>query len=102
MQKRLPIFLEHYFWDVDFNKIDLKKTHPNYIIERILNFGNERATKWLFRNFDEEIIKQTLRDRRGLSKRAATYWGKFFKMPKREIMYFKKGFPNPPMRLWPY
>lgn len=99
--KRLPVFLKKYFWDVDFKKIDPKK-YPSYIIQRILNFGDQRATGWLFRNFNKEIMKQTLQIRRGFSKRAATYWGKFFNMPRREIMYFKKGFPNPPVRLWPY
>lgn len=99
---KLPRSFKQYFWEVDFNKIDLNKTHPSYIIQRILNFGNEWATKWLLINFDEDVIKQTIRDYRGLSKHAAIYRGKFFKMPKREIMYFKKGFPNPPTRLWPY
>lgn len=100
--KKLPAFLEHYFWDIDFSKIDMNKTHPVYIIKRILNFGNDRATKWLFRNFEEEAMKQALMNHRGFSKRATTYWGKFFKMPKHDIMYFKKGFPNPPVRLWSY
>ena len=98
---RLPKSFKQYFWDVDFEKLIAKK-YPYYIIQRILNFGDQNATEWLFRNFDSEIVKQTLRIRRGFSKRAATYWGKYFKMPKRDIMYFKKGFPNPPERLWPY
>lgn len=98
---KLPIFLKKYFWEVNFKRLDPER-YPSYIIQRILNFGKDQATKWLFKNFDEEIIKQTLRDRRGFSKRAAAYWSKFFNMPKREIMYFKKGFPNPPVRLWPY
>lgn len=103
MQKgKLPAFLKQYFWDVDFGKVDLNKTHPSYIIQRILNFGNDQAIKWLLRNFDIETMKQTLRNRRGFTKRAATYWGRFFNMPRQDIMYFKKGFPNPPVRLWPY
>lgn len=33
------------FWDVDLNKIDIKK-YPKFIIKRILEYGDEAVVKW--------------------------------------------------------
>lgn len=99
--KQLPAFLKKYFWEIDFDRLNPEKS-PYYIIKRILNYGDKRATGWLFRNFDRKAMIYSLQNHRGYTKRATTYWGNFFHMRRSSIMYFKKGFPNPPIRLWPY
>jgi hypothetical protein len=43
---KIPEFLKKYFWDVEFNKIDLKKNRV-YILKRILEFGDEKAVAWM-------------------------------------------------------
>jgi hypothetical protein len=42
--KSLPRFLKKYFWNVDFLKLD-RKTHSQFIIERILEYGDEKTVK---------------------------------------------------------
>jgi hypothetical protein len=98
---KAPLFLKKYFWDVDFSKLNVSK-NPTYIIERLLEMGDAEALRWLFKNFDKETIKKTLRERRGFSKLAANFWGIILDIPREEILCFKKGFPNPPIRIWPY
>lgn len=39
--KKLPEFLREYFWDVDFEGIDLEKDRV-YVLRRILEYGDER------------------------------------------------------------
>ena len=46
----LPLFLKKYFWDVDFLKLN-RNSHSQFIIERVLEYGDERAVKWLFKYF---------------------------------------------------
>lgn len=99
--RKAPAFLKKYFWDIDFNKLDPNK-YPAYVIQKILEFGDVRALRWLFRNFDRETIKKTVRERRGFSKLTANFCGIALDIPREEILCFKKGFPNPPIRIWPY
>jgi hypothetical protein len=53
------------FWDVDPKTIDQKK-HARYIIERILEFGNDEEVRWLFRRYPHRTIKNTLNRSRGV------------------------------------
>jgi len=55
--KTLPQFPKKYFWDVDFSKLD-KETHASFIIERILEEGDEKAARWMRDNLDPSQIKK--------------------------------------------
>lgn len=70
---KLPKFLKQYFWDVDFEKIDPEKK-PRYVIARILEWGDQEATRWLFQNYDREIIGDVAKQSRELSKRSINFW----------------------------
>lgn len=98
---KAPLFLKKYFWDIDFKKLDPQK-RPEYVIERILELGDVRAVRWVFRNFKKEVIKKAIMTRRGLSPKTANFWATFFNIPHEEIVCFRKGFPNPPKQIWSY
>lgn len=53
----LPSFLKRYFWENDFNKIDLKK-HKKYIASKILSLGDLKAVSWLNTNFSHSFLKK--------------------------------------------
>lgn len=44
-------------WSYDTNKLDLDKD-KQVIIRQVLNWGDEKAVKWLFKYYDRKIIKQ--------------------------------------------
>lgn len=44
----IPEFLRVLFWDTDPASMDLWN-HKKFIIERILEFGDEDAYRWMFR-----------------------------------------------------
>lgn len=98
---KLPEFLRGYFWDVDFAKIDTEK-YEYFIVKRVLHYGNDKAIIWLFKNYNLSLVKKVIMTTRDISPEKATLWGKVFNIPKSKIMRFKKGFPNPPGRLWGY
>jgi len=50
--KKLPRFLNKYFWDVEFEKIDLQKRRV-YVLKRILEYGDERAVACKIRVISE-------------------------------------------------
>jgi len=72
-KKRAIKFRQELFWDVDPKKIDPKK-HATYIIERILDFGNTREVKWLFRFYPDQLIKNTAKKSRGMTKMSKQFW----------------------------
>jgi len=75
---KLPEFFKKYFWDCDFENISLQE-YSVFIIERILNFGNSDAIRWLMSNVDEESIRKIVRSSRNLNKKTKNYWEIMFK-----------------------
>ena len=89
------------FWDVDPETIDPKK-HSRYVIERILERGDERDIKWLFENFKNSEIKKTLVKIRNISPRSANYWSLILGIPKEKILCFRARSQRKPQKTWPY
>lgn len=52
-------FRQSLFWDVDPKTIDPEK-HARYIIERVLDFGDEGELQWLFRQYPSRRIRSVL------------------------------------------
>lgn len=61
------------FWDVDPKTIDFKK-HAQYIIERVLEFGNDREVKWMWEFFSPRVINHVVEISRALRKETKPLW----------------------------
>lgn len=97
----IPKFLKKYFWDVDFPKLS-KKNHSKFIIERILEYGDEKAVKWMRNNFKLNEIKDVLCKSRRLSQKSANFWQFIFNLNKNKILCFKKSFQEKQRAIWKY
>ena len=97
--RKLPRFLQKYFWDVDFKKLD-RKIHYQFIIERILEYGDEKAVKWAKNNFKLNDIKKVLSKSKNLSKKSANFWQLIFKIKKDKILCLRKSFPEKQKLIW--
>jgi len=68
----LPRSIKKYFWGDNLN--DLKwPDHKKYIIQTLLEKGNDRAIKWLFNLTSKSQIIQLLPKFR-LSKKSLNFW----------------------------
>ena len=47
------------FWDVDLKSLNSKE-HASYIIERVLDFGDDDDIRWLFSTYPKAMMKETL------------------------------------------
>mgnify|MGYP001577696491 CR=1 FL=1 len=65
------------FWDVDVNTIDPQK-HARYIIERILDFGNDKEARWMAHYYSPSLIRDTLRTSRVLHEKSKALWSLVF------------------------
>lgn len=83
MRKRSKIpkkirFRPELFWDTDIKTIDPEK-HARYIIERVLDFGNDSEIKWLVHYYSENKIKKVLAEPRSpLKPKTKSLWSLVF------------------------
>lgn len=99
--KKLPEFLKKYFWDVEFEKIALKKRRV-YVLRRILEHGDEEAVSWMWKNFKKSEIKNVLSNYRGYSQKSANFWALLLNVPSEEVLCLKKHSSRDRKRIWPY
>lgn len=97
--KTLPKFLRKYFWDTDFFKIN-KKNHASLIIERILEYGDEKALKWMKNNFSSEKIKDVFCNSKNLSPKSANFWQFIFNLKRNKILCLRKSFQRKRGVIW--
>jgi len=61
------------FWDTEPARLDLQE-NKEYIIERTLELGGDKAVKWLFSVYPRADIKKVLAKSRRISRKSANYW----------------------------
>ncbi len=61
------------FWDTDSSRLDLQQ-NKEYIIERVLELGDENAVSWLVSCYHRSEIKKVLAASRRISRKSANYW----------------------------
>lgn len=76
MKATLPEEFKKYFWDTAIENIDLKE-NKDYVVGKILEYGNARAIKWLFNTYDKKAIYQVTQTNRELSTNTAKAWERY-------------------------
>ncbi|KKU43220.1 MAG: hypothetical protein UX60_C0032G0010 [Berkelbacteria bacterium GW2011_GWA2_46_7] len=66
-------FRQTLFWDVDPNKIDTEK-NAQYVIERVLDFGNDEEVRWMYSYYDKSLIKGVVARSRSLRPETKNLW----------------------------
>lgn len=61
------------FWDVNPSTIDFKR-NARYVIERVLELGNDKEVKWLWKFYDKDLLKRVVMESRSLRPRAKNLW----------------------------
>ena len=89
--KHLPEYLRRFFWDVNFK--NLSQNNSYFIINRLLEHGDEIGIKYMLSSFSREEIVQVLRSSRSLSFRSMNFWKLFFKVD--DALCIPKHYPTP-------
>ncbi|MEK7500670.1 MAG: hypothetical protein AAB642_00915 [Patescibacteria group bacterium] len=66
-------FRQTLFWDTNPKKIDTKK-NAQYIIERILDFGNDKEVRWLYNFYRRSLLKKIIAKSRSLMPETKNLW----------------------------
>ncbi|WP_211205259.1 DUF6922 domain-containing protein [Pseudothermotoga thermarum] len=84
--------MRYLFWDTDFESLNHQK-HKRYIIERILELGDEKAYRWMFKTYKSEEIIEAVKKSRNISRKTALMMCNFYDIPKEEVACLKTSFP---------
>jgi hypothetical protein len=60
-------------------------SYPAYTIARVLEFGDDKAIRWLRGTFSQAQIVEVLRTERRLSRKSANFWALVYHIPSEEI-----------------
>ncbi|MFH1162085.1 MAG: hypothetical protein V1696_02325 [Candidatus Jorgensenbacteria bacterium] len=66
-------FRQALFWDTNPRNIDTRK-NAQYIVERVLDFGNDKEVKWLYHFYDKSLIKKFVVKSRSLRPETKNLW----------------------------
>ena len=66
-------FRQSLFWDTNPDKIDIQK-NAQYIIERVLDLGNDAEVSWLWKTYDKSLLRDIVSKSRSLRSRSKTLW----------------------------
>lgn len=97
----LPKFLHRYFWDIDAQKLHPQK-RPQYVIQRLLEMGDEKAVRWVRKNFSQKQIVKTICQSRQITPKTASFWSLFLGINKKKIKCLRKDFQRTQRAIWPY
>jgi len=82
------------FWDVDPAALDLE-LHKDFIIERVLNMGDEKSLKWLWQEYGERVIYDTVINSRRLTLKTARCWQNYFNLKEEQMRCFQAFSKSP-------
>lgn len=66
-------FRQALFWDVDPKTIDPEK-NAVYVIERILDFGDDSEVRWMWNYYDHTLIRRVVDTSRVLFPATRSFW----------------------------
>ena len=70
----IPQELERFFWNVDLKQLDTER-NQRFVIERILEKGDDEAVRWLRAQYPEGALRGVVSESRRLSPKSRNYWG---------------------------
>ena len=71
----VPRWLQRFFWDARVASLSVDR-HRDYILARLLEFGDRQALRWALHTYPRSLLRTFLlhRGREMLSKRTWTFW----------------------------
>lgn len=71
----IPPAFKKFFWDSDFLKLKLPE-HENYILNKLMIYGDIESIKWIIQNFDRGTVNTYLstKGKFALDKKSYLFW----------------------------
>ena len=83
----LPIEFKKYFWDTEFNKLDIKKNRK-YIISRLFCEGDINCITWIKQTYSYDEIIETVKTSRRFTPITANFLKNVYNIQEDEMQYY--------------
>jgi len=97
----LPTEAQRFFRDTDSAHLDVDE-YPDYVLERLLEYGDLPSVRWMLQRVPREEIIAILRTSRRLSSLSANFWALYFGLDQDKIPCLSKPSLREPDVIWPY
>lgn len=101
MNGKVPSKFFGLFWDVDAARLDIQKD-DTFILERLLEMGDDEAIAWVRKTYPEQAIVETVRNSRRLSRKTARFWQIMLGLEEEEIRCLSRSYRREANQLWPH
>jgi len=91
MPTAIPNAVKRYLWDVNTSELSTVN-HSKFIIERVLEYGDFDAIRWLTSCYSKEVITKVLKESRKISPKTGSLYALYFDVPKEELLCIRKPF----------
>jgi hypothetical protein len=88
---KLPRSLHKFFWDVNAAAVN-PQARPTYIINRLLDKGDIEGARWVLVHFPTSMIIASITRARDFSARSATFWARYFDIPKEDFLCLQEPY----------
>lgn len=102
LKAKLPKFLRPLFWEIEVSNLDPINKRSDYVIKRILEYGDKKAVRWMAKNFSRAQIIRVLCTTRDISPKAANYWAVVFGIDEKRVRCLQKRYLEIRRSCWPY
>jgi hypothetical protein len=89
----LPENLHRYFWDHKPDDVDPSE-HSAYIIERLLEHGNDEAVRWVIQTYPRNKVAEVVLNSKRISRKTGNFWADYFNLRKEEVFCLSKQSAN--------
>lgn len=96
----VPKQFKPYFWDVETAK--LTKDNKSQILDRLLEYGDDRAYAWCRGQFSLDDIIERVKKSRSLSRKSANFWAFIFNIPRNQVLCLNRSYQKKHRKLWKY
>jgi hypothetical protein len=87
------------FWDINLKSLHYQK-NADFIIERVLSFGNEKDYRLLCQIYSQEKIKRAAVKLNYPDKKTVNFWSIIFHIPLNSFLCIKKLSTLRPNAFW--
>jgi len=71
--RTIPDRFRKYYWDCVFEDLDID-LYPEFIAERILNFGDIDSLNWLLSQIDSKFLISLISTSKNINKKTKNFW----------------------------
>ena len=90
---QIPDYITKLLWDVKIQNLSMVKD-ADFIIERVLEYGDQQEFSWLEANFEREQIINKLISSVNLSAKSANFYAFIYQIPKNQVVALQKNYLN--------